>query len=94
MDTFCTSHICVSAKKAEGAAALTEKEKARKYVHLDRAFLFKPVVAETCGSVGSDSLRLLCDLGRRLRSAAGEPQSFTYLLQWLSMAIQKGTPLL
>ena len=52
VDTFCTSRKCVSTKEAEEAAALTEKEKVRKYVHLDRVYLFQPVAVGICGSVG------------------------------------------
>ena len=52
VDTFCTSRKCVLAKEAGEAAALAEKEKTRKYVYLDRAYLFQPVAVGTCGSVG------------------------------------------
>ena len=38
----------------------------------------------------ADSFRFLRDPGCRLWLATGELQSFTYLLQWLSMAIQMG----
>ena len=90
MDTFCASRRGASAKEAGGAAALAEREKARKYAHLDRAYFFQPFAVETCGAVGPESLSFLRDLGHRLRSATGEPQSFAYLLQRLSVVIQTG----
>ena len=90
VDTFCDSHISTSAREAGGAAALAERDKSRKYSHLDRSYLFQPIAVETCGSMGPDSLCFLRDLGRRLKSSTGEPQSFTYMLQRLSVAIQLG----
>ena len=45
---------------------------------------------ETSGAVGPDSLSFLRELGRRLKMANGEPKSYAYLLQQLSLAIQAG----
>ena len=64
-------------KEAGRTAALAERGKARKYAHLDRAYFIQPLAVETCGSIGTDSLFFLRDLGRRLRSATGELQSLT-----------------
>ena len=90
VDSFCDSCKRASAREAGGAAALAEKDKARKYAHLDRSYIFQPLAVETIGSMGPDSLSFLHELGRRLKSATGEPQSFSYLLQRLSVAIQVG----
>ena len=43
-----------------------------------------------CGTVGPESMCFLRELRRRLKSATGEPVSFAYLLQRLSVAIQVG----
>ena len=72
VDTFCTSRKCVSTKEAEEAAALTEKEKVRKYVHLDRVYLFQPVAVGICGSVG------LC----RLISLSTRPRLQAVVSNW------------
>ena len=90
VDTFCNSHKSASAREARGAAITAEKDKSRKYAHLDKAYLFQPIAVETCRSMGPDTLSFLRDLGRRLRSVTGEPQSFVHLLQRLSVAIQIG----
>ena len=90
VDTFCSSRRSAAAKEAGGAAAIAEREKARKYEHLDRSYSFQPIAVETCGSMGPESLCFLHDLGQRLKSATGETQSFSYLLQRLSVAIQTG----
>ena len=90
MDTFCESHREESSLEAGGAAAHAERAKARKYAHLDHAYRFQPVAFETCGTIGPESLPFLRELGRRLRSATGEPNSYIYLIQRLSVAIQVG----
>ena len=58
------SHKCVLAKKAGGATALAE-EKARKYTHLDRAYLLQQVARVS---------------GPRLIALSTRPWSCTYLL--------------
>ena len=90
VDTFCDSHKSSTAREAGGAAALAETGKAKKYAHVDHAYLFQPVAFETCGTVGPESMLFLQHLGKRLRSTTGEPSSFAYLLQRLSVAIQVG----
>ena len=90
VDTFCDSHKLTTAREAGGAAAHAETGKAKKYAHLDHAYLFQPVAFETCGTVGSESMLFPRHLGKHLRSVTGEPSYFAYLLQCLSVAIQEG----
>ena len=40
--------------------------------------------------MGPEAKSFLLDLGRRLRQHTGEPRSTSYLIQRISMAIQKG----
>ena len=47
VDTFCESHRQRATQEKGGAAAHAEKEKARKYAHLDRAYCFMPIAFET-----------------------------------------------
>ena len=90
VDSFCDSRIRGSSRGAGGAAAAAEKNKQSKYAHLDRSYVFQPIAVETCGTIGPGSLSFLRNLGRRLKATTGEPKSFTYLLQRLSVAIQMG----
>ena len=48
------------------------------------------IAVETGGSIGPDSKTFLLDLGRRLSMATGEPRSYEFLLQRISVAIQMG----
>ena len=90
VDTFCLSNLQHSSKVLGGAAAMAEKAKNLKYDHLDSVYQFQPIAVETCGTVGPDSHIFLKELGRRLRMATGEPKSYAFLLQRLSVAIQTG----
>ena len=49
-----------------------------------------PVAIETLGAIGSKSLAFIRDLGYRMKQRTGEERALTYLLQRLSVAIQRG----
>jgi len=51
---------------------------------------FVSFAIETIGSLGSKAKGLLKALGRRLSDVTGEPKSRTYLLQRISIALQRG----
>ena len=51
---------------------------------------FVPVAVETLGVFGSEARTLLRDLGRRLKDSTLEPRSHHYLLQRISVAVQRG----
>ena len=90
VDTFCPSNHHRASQEPGGAAAYAEQEKVKKYAHLDRTYQFQPIAVETRGSIGPDSKAFLLDLGRRLSMATGEPRSYEFLLQRISVAIQMG----
>jgi len=48
------------------------------------------VAVETSGVLGPEALQLLQDLGHRLREATGEQRSYQFLLQRVSVAVQRG----
>ena len=51
---------------------------------------FVPVAIETTGVFGPEALQFLRELGHRLKSESGEAQSFYFLQQRISVAIQRG----
>ena len=53
-------------------------------------YLFAPVVIETSGVLGKQTLSFLKDLACRVRKVSGEVMSFPYLLQRLAVAVQRG----
>jgi hypothetical protein len=89
VDTLAPSHLARSAQGPAAAAEDAEKRKAAKYSHLND-YTFAPVCIETFGSWGPGALSLVKDVGRRLANLNNEPRSTSFLIQSLSMAVQRG----
>ena len=49
-----------------------------------------PIACESLGVFGAKTLSFLKDLGHRLHQTTGDSQSYQFLLQRLSVAIQRG----
>ena len=57
--------------------------------HLEEA-TSHPLSIETMGAMGPRSLELVREVGRRIALETGEPRSTDFLLQRLSVAVQRG----
>ena len=89
-DTFALSYIPSATSEAGAVAALAEGKKKAKYSCLDTSYSFAPVAIESSGVFGPLTLDFLRDLGNRIKLATGEEKSFMYLLQRLSVEVQRG----
>ena len=89
-DTYAPSHLALAAREAGAVANQAEQQKTEKYAHLSASHHFVPFAVETSGVFGPEALSLLEDIGRRIRAETGEPRSFQFLLQGVSVAIQRG----
>ena len=67
------------ATTAAGCVAAHAEEKCEKYSHLVPNYIFQPVVVETLGVIGPNSLSFLRALGSRLAQESGEACKFYYL---------------
>ena len=76
VDTFCQSHRRC-ATEAGAASAYAEEEK-KKYTHLSHSYFFQPVVVETSGSVGVESMSFLKDHGHRVKMASARRASVLF----------------
>jgi len=65
------------------------EEKCEKYFHLALYYLFQPLLMETSGVIGQTSLTFLRALGSRLALLSGKEKSSSFLLQRLSIAVQR-----
>ena len=74
-------------------AALAEQRKLEKYSCFLPSHSVVPVAIESLGAIGPLSLVFLNDLGRKIRQRIGEVRACQYLLQQLSMAVQRGNAL-
>ena len=59
-------------------------------IYLPSTHWFSPLAIETMGAMGPKSMALLREVGRRVATESGEPRSTDYLLQRLSVAVQRG----
>ena len=57
---------------------------------MTHAIFFTPVAIETSGVFGPKTTKFLKELGHRFRHMSGEANSFAYLTQRLSVAVQQG----
>ena len=89
-DTFTSSYEPLATREPGAVAAEAEQRKRQKYANLDGNHFFVPVAVETLGVIGPESESFLRGLARKVMEATGEPSSHQYLLQRLSVAIQRG----
>jgi hypothetical protein len=67
-----------------------ESRKSTKYRSLAALYSFKPVAVETLGALGDEASSFFRDLGRRIAATTTEPRSFQFLMQRLSVTVQRG----
>ena len=89
-DTLAASYRGQATAEAGKVAAATEDRKANKYIHLDPAYLFIPLAFETLGVFGPKTLAFVRELGRRISQETGEVRETSFLMQRLSIAVQRG----
>ena len=91
-DTYAPSHLAQSTLAAGAVASQAEDLKKIKYSYLDGhpGICFTPIAYESSGVVGPLSQIFLKELGHRLSATTGDTKSYSYLLQRLSVAVQRG----
>jgi len=89
-DTLAPSHLNNAVNGPGIVACEAEDKKRAKYANLAPSFCFVPVAVETLGALGAGAMELLHELGRRITESTGERRATEYLLQRLSVAIQRG----
>ena len=87
--TLADSYLAASASSAGSAAESAASRKLDKYTDLSADYLFQPVALESLGPVSSSTSAFLSDLGKRISSVSGDPRAESYLLQRLSVCIQR-----
>ena len=88
-DMFAPSYL-QSATRAAGAVAALAENRKDNHGCLDSAYSFAPIAIESSGACGPLTLWFLRDLGNCLKLTMGEENLFRYLLQRLSVAVQRG----
>lgn len=88
-NTLANSYLHSTSKKAGSAAEDAERTKHNNYRDLKNLYNFTPVAFESLGPMGSDTKSFLTELGKILRKETGEQRSLDFLLQKISISIQR-----
>lgn len=90
-DTIAPSHVGTSSKSTGGVAELAAIKKRNKYKEIvEKGYQFLPFAVETLGPWCQEASKFMQVLGKRLKDVTGEPRSKSYLIQKISLAIQRG----
>ena len=90
VDTHAPSYRNLAVQAAGAVATRAESLKEEKYAGLLNTHEFVPIAVESSGVFGPQSLAFVKELGRRLRYQTGEEKATAYLIQRLSIAVQRG----
>ncbi len=90
MPHILTPYISQATTVAGEVAAHAEDRKRAKCSGLSVTHFFVPVAIETSGVIGPKSKMLLEEFGSRMMRHTGDEYAITYLLQRLSIEIQRG----
>ena len=89
-DTLCQSYVSDTALEPGKAAEARETHKLKKYEELKSNYIVTPVAIETFGPWAPMGLKLIKEVGKKIGDLTGEKRSTSYLLQSISIAIQRG----
>ena len=89
-DTLAPSHLNAAVTGPGVVASEAEMQKRSKYGCLTHAYHFVPVAVETLGALGEEASNFVHELGGCIATVTGEKRSTEFLLQRLSVAIQRG----
>lgn len=93
VNTVAASYLNLPSTNIGGAADQAERDKRNHYIDLKQQYAFTSLAFESFGSVGPETDLFLKKLGKLMKKKTGEPRSYDYLLQRISIAIQRGNAL-
>ena len=89
-ETYAELHISHTAREAGAAANRASASKTAKYIALSVSHIFVLVAVETAGTWGQSAIELVQEIGRCITMVTEETRETMFLLQRLSIALQKG----
>jgi len=89
-DTLAASNLHNTVYMTGAAAEASAAAKSRKYINIAATYLFVPLAFETLGPICSEGRVFLSDLGRRIAAKSCDPRETSFLLQRISIEIQRG----
>ena len=89
-DTFAQSYLTLSSQQAGAVADRAATLKIAKYSDIMQSHFFVPIAVESSGCWNLTALNLVKDLGKRIALVTGDVRESSFLLQRLSVALQRG----
>jgi hypothetical protein len=89
-DTLAPSYIHSTSACAGAAAEAADVHKQNKYTALIHRYLFCAIACETMGPINSNGLDVLKELGKRLSKISCDTREGAFLLQRITVIIQRG----
>jgi hypothetical protein len=89
-DTLAPSYLQSTSVNGGAAAEAADIRKQTKYVQISNNHIFCALAFETLGPINSEGLKFLLELGNRLAKVTGDTRETAYLLQRISIVIQRG----
>ena len=89
VDTLAPSYIQATAATAGAAAEIATERKMSKYNALLNTHFFVPLAIETLGPINITGQNFISDLGRSLTLSTEDKRETCFLLQRLSITIQR-----
>src|SRR6218665_3796527 len=87
--TCAASYLSQTAISAGSAAEQAGVHKTAKYALLPATNVFVPIAFETLWPVNAEGTQFLSELGRRISSVSGDQRETNFLLQRLSICVQR-----
>ena len=89
-DTFAESYIDNTARESGAAADRASANKANKYRSLSNSHIFYPVAVEMAGAWNRLAIEMIQEIGKRASTITDDARETTFLLQRMSIALQRG----
>ena len=90
VDNLAPSHQALAAREPQAIAVDGKSKKHSKYAHLESTHHFVPVAVETLGALSPEASSLLKEIACRISLVHGEERAHEFLLQRVTMAVQRG----
>lgn len=90
VDTVAPSYLKWSSVQSGSVADNAERDKHNHYTDIKNQYIFTPLAFESFGAIGPETSVFLKKLGKLMAKNSGEPRSLDFLLQRISITIQRG----
>src|SRR6218665_1839008 len=86
---LCCIILVADSNLGSSAAEQAAIRKTAKYALLPATYVFVPIAFKTLGPVNAEGAEFLSELGRRISSVSGDQRETNFLLQRLSICVQR-----